>query len=323
MQEASSVALSPPQLSVSIAVVSICGAGHVARCLEALRSQTFGSPLEIVVVYDPGLRGVAALAGRFPGVRFVSNEDQRTPLELASRAISETHGDLVLLTEDHCLPAPDWVERLVEAQSIGRAAVGGRVEAAEGMSSVDWAFYFVDFFRYAAPQAEGPSPSLTVCNVAYRRSHLEAIREVWSGFFHETAVNEALRVRFGTLWLTPRARVSMRRHVTLAEALRERYAFGRLFGCARLEFVGAMKRLYYTAFAPCLPVLLMFRMTRTALGRRCLARPFLRAWPVLLALSIAWSWGEWLGYLSRRRPDSLLAAREEALDTSTSTNQNR
>lgn len=295
---------------LTVAVVGICGAGHLRRCLEALEAQVEAPPFDVVVVFDPHLRDIAQLQSSFPNVRMVSNEGQRTPLELASRAIRESAGDLVLLTEDHCVPRPDWVRRLFDAHRVDRAAVGGAVEVGDEVSSVDWAFYFVDFFRYATPKARGPAGTLTVCNVAYRRSCLEQIRGVWEAMFHETAVNDTLRARFGPLWMEPDARVRMRRHVRFGDALRERYAFGRLFGCTRLQFVGTGRRWYYTCFAPALPVLLFGRMARVALPDLCLRRPFVRSIPCLVAMVLAWSWGEWLGYLTRRRPGALTTASE-------------
>ncbi len=305
---AATSAATPPR--VTVAVVSICGAAHLARCLDALAVQEGAPSFDTVVVFDPHLEDVPALRARYPAVRMVSNEGQRTPLEQASRAEREAGGEIVLLTEDHCIPRPDWVATLVAAVRPGRGAVGGVVETADRVGPVDWAFYYVDFYRYMRPVREGPAPTLTVCNVAYRRSDLEAIRPLWERSFHETAVNEALRRRGGPLWLVPAAEVRMRRAVRFRDAVYERYAFGRLFGCTRLEFTGLGRRLYYTAFAPTLPFLLLGRMTAKAVRRPGVWIRFLRAVPALLAMVLAWSWGEWLGYLTRRRPRNLVVAPE-------------
>lgn len=296
--------------SITVAVVAICGAAHLERCLRALRTQEHAPPFDVLVVYDPSLTDVPALRAQYPHVRMVSNQGQRSPLELAARAVQLATGDLVLLTEDHCVPRPDWVRRLFDAQANGRAATGGRVETDPEATPVDWAFYWVDFFRYSEPVTAGDSPTLTVCNVAYRRAYLDAIRPLWSSIFHETAINEALRERFGALWLVPEAEVRMRRNVRFGDAVYERYAFGRLFGCTRLEFAGPGRRLYYTLFAPALPLLLMGRMARKAFSAPQHAKAFVRALPPLTIMVLAWSWGEWLGYLTQRRPRSLVVAPE-------------
>ena len=303
-------ALGEPAGSVTVAVVGICGANHIARCLDALAAQRKAPPFNIVLVYDPRLRGVDALRERYPRVSMIANEPDRGPPELAARAIHEADGDFILLTEDHCIPDPEWVAALCSEQSLDRAAVGGVMETDAHARAVDWAVYFVDFFRYMPPVAQGESPSLTHCNISYRRSYLDQIRTLWERQFHETEINNALRERFGKLWLVPAAQMRMRRNVRFVDAVHERYAFGRLFGCTRLDFISPRRRIVYALLAPGLPLLLFGRMARRALKRGSAARAFVRALPALSVMVVAWACGEWLGYLTARRASSLFVAPE-------------
>jgi hypothetical protein len=296
--------------TVAVAVVCICGALHLERCLLALQRQEEAPPFEILVVHGPHLMEVSDLANRFPGVRIVCNEDQENPLELVARAAREAKGDIVLFTEDHCQPRPDWVRQLVDACTPEKAAVGGVVETDANAPPVDRAFYYVDFFRYMRPVKEGVSPTLTVCNVAYRTSHLKAIAPVWREIFQETAVNDALRRRFGPLCLTSAAEVEMRRHVRFRDAVRERYAFARLFGCTRLDYEPKLRRALLRILSPGLPILLLSRMTRKAFRRPGWLPSYLEMLPALTVLVLAWSWGEWLGYMTRKRPPLMPVAPE-------------
>lgn len=300
--------------SVTVAVVSICGAAHLARCLDALAAQEGAPVFNVVVVYDPHLTGVSALREHYPHVRMVASEAKRAPVELASRAVREATGDLILLTEDHCEPRRDWVRRLSEAQTQDRAAVGGVIESDADASPVDWAYYYSDFFRYMKPVPTGPSPTLSVCNIAYRRAYLDEISTLWESFFHETAINNAMRERFGPLWMVPEAEVRIRRHVRLADAMYERYAFGRLFGCARLDSARSGRRIYYIALASALPLLVLSRLTKKAFMRPSILPIFVRSLPALILMVVAWSWGEWLGYLTHRRPDSMVVAPEVEME---------
>lgn len=192
----------------------------------------------------------------------------------------------------------------------GRGAVGGVVEPGDAASAAMWAFYYVDFFRYMRPAQSGGSPTLSVCNVAYHRSHLEAIHDLWKDGFLETEVHDALRDRFGPLEICADAEVTVRRNVRFGDAVYERYAFGRLFGSARVANVGGRRRAYFSLFAPALPVLLMGRMTAKAASNPAARGKFVRALPSLLTMVAAWSWGEWLGYLTRRRPARVTTAPE-------------
>jgi len=298
--------------TVTVAVVGICGAAHLRRCLAALDAQHGAPAFDILVVFDPKLDDIARMARERTDVRFVSNAGQRTPLELASRAVSEATGSLILLTEDHCVPGPGWVRAMVDAQSEERAVVGGTVEPLPGTTTADWAFYLVDYYRYMPPVEPGPSPTLTVCNASYRADRLEAIADVWADIFHETAINDRLASRHGSLWLAPDAKVAMRRHVRFRDALGERYAFGRLFGCTRLAFLPSWRRVYYVLLSPALPIILFGRMARASFRDAANARKFAGSALHVAALVLAWSWGEWLGYLTLRRPGSELVAPEVA-----------
>ena len=242
----------------------------------------------------------------------IASREEHAPPELAARAIHEAVGDFILLTEDHCIPDPNWVAVLCREQSSERAAVGGVMEMNDDARAVDWAVYFVDFFRYMPPVRAGESPSLTHCNISYRRSYLDQISSLWQRTFHETEINNALRQRIGKLWLAPAARMRMHRTVRFVDAVHERYAFGRLFGCSRLDFISPRQRVLYALLAPGLPLLFIGRMARSALKRGGAARAFVRAFPALSVMVAAWTWGEWLGYLTARRANNLFVAPEKA-----------
>ncbi|MDH3411706.1 MAG: glycosyltransferase, partial [Gammaproteobacteria bacterium] len=259
---------------------------------------------EIIVACDPRLPDIDAIRQKFPEERIVINFGQRTPLELASRAVRECRGELILLTKDHCVPSPDWVRAMVDAQCKGRAVVGGRVEIGPEASTTEWAYFFIDFFRYAEPAAAGAATSLTVCNVAYKRAELDAVSDLWKETFVETAINDALCARFGILWLTPASEVTMYRHITLRDAIHECYTYGRLFGYSRLSRWSLPWRLVYALGAPVLPFLLLGRMVRVVSGSRRNQRTFIRSFAPLALMVMARCWGEWLAYLTGHYPRS-------------------
>jgi glycosyltransferase involved in cell wall biosynthesis len=303
--------VSTPEPRVTVVICAIAGADHIARCLEAVLAQQDAGPFEVLVIADPHLSGVDDLRPRFPTVRVIRNEGQSTPIEIASRALREATGEIVALTEDHCTPEPQWLRRLLAAHQDGRAAVGGAVETPHEGNPVTWAFYLVDYYRYMRPFAEGPVATLTVCNVSYRRDRLEAVRPIWAKTYHETAVNTALAEKFGTLWIVPDAIVRTRRRVRLGAAVYERYAFGRMFACNRNAFGGSLlRRCLYAVLAPLLPPVIMWRMGRRAFRYTPAGVMYLRSALPLLAMVVAWTWGEWLGYLTNRLPMDVNAAPE-------------
>jgi hypothetical protein len=300
--------------SVSVIVVAICSVQQLRRSLLALSEQENVLPPQIVVAADSRMRGVGDLATEFPSVVLLQESGRDTPIELTVLAMRAATGERIVLTEDSCVARRDWLSEILLTPAEGKAAIGGLVQPMPGISPAMWAFCFVDFFRYMNPVTEGPSPTLSVCNVAYSAKDLKDVAEKWQAGFHETVIHDALRDSLGPLWLSPRVQVFVRRDVTFRDAVYERYAFGRLFGATRIASEALSRRLYYIAAAPLLPVLLMMRMSSKARQDSHLFAEFRRALPAIAAMVLAWSWGEWLGYLTKRRPARITTAPEIVRD---------
>jgi hypothetical protein len=300
----------PAGPAITVVVVAICSIPQLRRSLKALEVQDIRDGYEVIVAADSRFSGLDALASEFPAMTFLSKSGCDTPIELTTLGLNAAKGERIVLTEDSCVARPDWLATMSGTPWDGRGAVGGVVEATPGISAAMWAFCYVDFFRYMNPAGEGNAPTLSVCNVAYHMSHLESVRDLWRDGFHETVIHGALSERFGPLWFCPRAEVQVKRDVTFADAVYERYAFGRLFGATRIAHEGLGRRLYYAAVSPALPFLFMARMTAKARQDPGLMRQFVRALPAILTMVAAWSWGEWLGYVTRRRPARITTAPE-------------
>lgn len=292
---------------VTVVVVAISSRERLEDCLVALSRQRSAPPFDVVVAHDRRDAAIQPLSQSHPSVSFLPDDGDASPPELATRAIKASTGDVVLLTEDHCVPNEHWVATLCAEQRADRAAVGGPVRPDDRCTATDLAVYFVDFFRYMPPRESGISPSLTHCNISYRRSQLDEIAALWQTTFDETTINAALQSRFGALWIASPAFVTMRRHVRLHDAMRERYSFGRLFGALRSNSISLPKRTIYAIVAPVLPLIVLGRIAAVAVARGA-GIQFLRALPPLIALVIAWTWGEWLGNLTRRKAQLFVAS---------------
>lgn len=296
---------------MTVAVVAICGGDHLERCLQSLSHQSQTPGFEVVVAVPPRLMPDARVVSRHPGVRFVSHAADRTPVDLAALALRESRGQLVLLTEDHCEAAVNWVVVLSAAVVANARTCGGSLAPRSGLSPFDWAFFFVDFHPYLPTRPTGDAHSLSVCNVAYDRDALESLSQNWTEEFHETRIHDELRGRAGDFLFLSDARLTTGRHVGWTNGHSERYRFGRLFAAGRWPSSTA-RRMLYGAASPLLPALLMLRMSRAAFRDRQSAARFLRALPHVFTLVGAWCAGEMMGYLTGRPPSSTDAAPEVA-----------
>jgi hypothetical protein len=130
---------------------------------------------------------------------------------------------------------------------------------------------------------------------------LRAVQPVWQQAFHEPEVNRALSSRGEKLALSPQIIVYQHRtNLKLGTALKERFVWGRSYGAARTRLLGTVKRVVYILLSLALPAVLLCRMLVTVTKKGRALGAFLRALPLTALLSLSWSWGELIGYLSGR-----------------------
>ncbi len=295
--------INSPKPVLSVVVVILGGRVYVPRCLEALMRQEGIQDLEIVVPYDDRIPDVPTLQAKFPAVRFLPIQGRRTYAELRAIGVGHARGEVVALTEDHCIPNAQWCARILEAHVAPHAAVGGVVDKGATDQLLNWAVYLCDFSRYMSPVREGPADYLTDCNVTYKTGTLALIRDLWKESFHETTVHWALQNRGETLWLSPRIAVYQQRNLRFKSALHERYAFGRLFASTRVAAVSPARRAAFAGLSWLLPLYLSFRVTQNVFRKRRHRGIFVKALPLVLGLNLVWAWGEFIGYVTGRPPE--------------------
>jgi hypothetical protein len=297
-----------PQLSIVIFVVS--DAKHLAGCLSALSQQVNPPAMEIIVPYDGRDHSIPSLNSRFREVQFhrVDNLHSSVGGSRASHAhldklraigLGLARGEIVALLEDHDRPDQYWAKSIAEAhKELPAVAIGGAIEN-EVDRLLNWAIYFCDFGRYQSPVKAGPSSTLSAANISYKREALSAIRQVWQDFYHEPFVDGSLMAQGWKLWLSPRIVVYQHRNnLKLSAALRERYEWGRYYAGNRIKKVLLIKRVFYLALSPILPFVLAARKTRDVLIKKRLSGKFVKAFPLIFLLTLFWSFGEFVGYLT-------------------------
>ncbi len=314
------------QLSLSIVIAVVSGRAALRHCLEALISQADPAETEIIVPYDRWSAEVGDLSEDFPHVRFHFYDD---PGHAASSAVAAhkhglynrrravglqlARGRIIAMTEDHAVPADDWVRqvRAVHAESIC-AAIGGAIENAVDRP-LNWALYYCDFGRYGRPLARGEAEYVSDVNVSYKSDALNAIREVWRDAYQETTVHWALRSRREVLYLDPRMVVYQRRpEMTWRQAYRERIEWGRVFAETRVAAVSFGRRLFYAVGAPVLPALMLLRVWKRMRRQRRAPKQIVQALPVAGVLLTGWALGELIGYVFGPPQKEPVAARDSS-----------
>jgi len=104
--------LKAPHISVIIPAYN--AASTLGDCLEALGKQSYPhDEYEVIVVNDGSTDNTGSLADS-AGVRVI-HQVNHGPAAARNKGAKEASGDYLLFTDADCAPAPDWIERMMEA----------------------------------------------------------------------------------------------------------------------------------------------------------------------------------------------------------------
>lgn len=156
----------------------------IEACLKQSRPDQLDATLEILVVDDGSTDGTAAIAQRYPGVRYIRQENAG-PAAARNCGAKAAIGDILAFTDSDCVPRSDWVERLLRGFEEGVGGVGGTYDIENPAYRLARLVHYEIQARHAAFGRE--VDFLGSFNVAYARAAFEAV----GGF------NEAFREASG------------------------------------------------------------------------------------------------------------------------------
>jgi hypothetical protein len=180
-------------------------------------------------------------------------------------------------------------------------------------TAVNWAVHLYDYCSYGYyqhPGKEGPARELSDCNVAYKKTVLKEIAELWADDFHVPLINRALLARDHSLWFSPDLLVYQHRSISLPRAARIAYRRGRAFASARLAKCTPGQRIVYMILTPFLPLKLLGKLLGNLVPKRSHLGAMTRAFPFISLFATLWSWGEFVGFVTRRL-DTVITVAEE------------
>jgi hypothetical protein len=281
---------------LSIVVAAWLKADGLAACLDALHRQA-GETCEVIVA--AGFPRPDSIPRVLNQTWLDAGADLLIP-QLWSRGISVARGDVVALTTSRFLPARGWTTAIRDSHArLDSFGVGGPVDPPRGGRAVDWATFFLRYSNYLHLDTERAVHEIAGDNASYKRSAIDAHRDVISDGFWEPDFHRVAMAAGGTLTFTPDMRVTQQGSFPVAVFVGQRLHHGRQFGFSRVDGKGVTVRLLRAASGVLVPLVLMAKVVgRVARSRRDYG-PFLWAFPLLWLFVLAWSTGEMWGYLSR------------------------
>ncbi|MPZ71928.1 MAG: glycosyltransferase [Nitriliruptorales bacterium] len=223
-----------PSLSVVIPLRN--SARDLPRCLDAVLTQDYPGPVEVVMAVGPSDDGTDDLAAHAAEadhrIKIVPNPSGRTANAL-NAAIAASGGEIVARVDGQAILPARYLRHAVSTlRATGADNVGG-IQDATGDTTFERAVAVAMTSRFGVGNAAfhyggEPGPADTVYLGVFRRSTLER-----AGGFDETLVrnqdyelNWRIRDSGGVVWFDPRLRVRYRPRSSLRRLAKQYFEYG-------------------------------------------------------------------------------------------------
>ena len=286
----------------SVLVGSVNGGESIHTLLDSLARQSGDITFEVIVADRCGDGTAERIEATHPEVRVLRAAAGTTLPELRAQALAEAVGSFVLVTEDHTVVPPDWIEQLVAALEGAPphiAAAGGPVENAMTERAVDWAAFLCEYSRYLPSSRDpgGEVDDIPGMNIAYRREALDAAGpEALTRGFWESTVHPSLLASGRRFLQLPDCVILHRKRFGFGYFVSQRFHYSRYFAGERFPAEQRARRALYAVLSAALPPVLLIRMARDLRRSPRHLHAFLRALPALVCFALVWGIGEAVGY---------------------------
>ena len=206
-------------------------------------------------------------------------------------------GNVIAITEDHCLVPPDWAERMIEAhrRHPEAAAIGGSVENAADDRIIDWASFLIVQYTVMAPIRSGPATRLSgAVNVSYKRTAIDSLVDHEGLGAMDVLHQRMLAERGETLIADDRIRVAHDQPLGFREATVIHFHAGRTMSGFRRQAMGPVDWVRFVgAF---LVPWARFARIATIGARKGYGRQLAAGLPAILWLLYSQAVGQFIGY---------------------------
>lgn len=170
-----------PRVTVVVETITArfdCASGaladDLAGTLAAIAGQTYpANAIETLIILDADVPAAdrEELVRRHHGLRVLASEKSNY-FDAKNAGARAATGDFVALLDGDCAPAPDWLDRLVEAFRPGVAAIAGKTR----YTGRTWAerIFSIPDFAYVLDEGGGRASGFNINNVLFRREVLLA-----------------------------------------------------------------------------------------------------------------------------------------------------
>ncbi len=281
---------------ISVVIATFRPGSMINDCILALLDQRGPHSAEIIVV-DSSADGTSEqIQKEFPSITVVPLHRQTHQSVARSIGIRHATARFIAITDQDCVPASDWLQRLVSLHNeVHYGAVGGSILNGTPRSIVGTASYLIEFNEYLPVGASRLVRMIPHCNICFRREIFETVgtlRPVPPGA--EDLVFNFLLVQKGEkILFDPQITVTHQNRTNLLSFFRHQHLLGH--GSAAARRAVQMPGRFFIENPACCVALPSLRLARTA-ARLCHTRfwsflQYLLLLPILLPGYVVWAAG--------------------------------
>ncbi len=291
-------------VSLSIVVASFRERRVLDECLAALVPQCAHARVELIVARRGSAADCASVAHDYPSARVLPVPLNADLPRIRGAGLALASGRLSALTEDHCVPSPDWSATwmgLADSDAPLPDVIGGCMDNGQRSRAVDWGAFFAEYGFFAG-SGSAPRALITAANVVYSSRIVAHVADMMQDGAWENVVHDRLRSEGARFEWTERALVAQNLRYQVGAFARDRFEHGYDYARVRLRESTAANRWLYAFGTFALPALLTFRIARVAVNSAARVWQFSRALPFTVFFLSAWAAGECAGYLEGPAP---------------------
>jgi glycosyltransferase involved in cell wall biosynthesis len=287
-----------PRLSVIIA--SYNPGDLLERCLESLQNQSTDKTFEIIVVDSSTNGPIQRMGEKSPTVRLYPFPERKFCGDARNFGLSVTRGDIIAFIDADCRADPNWVDQILKAHQSPLLAIGGAISNGNPDSTIGWAAYFCEFSQWMPNTHPRQMTDIAGANMSYKRKIFEEYGRFIEGTYcSDTDFHWRLKRGGHNLWFNPSILVFHCNIDQIGRFLRHEYDHGRSFARVRRNHqdFSEFRRMLYLIFSFLIPSWLFLKIGLRNLNNRIFISHFIKTIPFLMVGLVAWSLGEWTGYL--------------------------
>jgi hypothetical protein len=285
-----------PKLSIVIAVE------HAQQNIPAILEKinlNYHPAVELLICYTDADANVPALVGDHKNIRLLHNKVGCRIPHLWRDGIRAALSDRVAITTAHCIPAEDWVDRLLTLKLPEKiVGAGGVIENQSDAKPVDWAIFFMRYINYAPPKLRIRTYDIAADNALYVRQSIMEHNDLLESGFWEPSFHTQFKNAGKSLQIEPELCVFHHNAYTGNQFFLQRFVHGKAFGSARASSQSIFKRLLLIVLSPILPIIFLRKIIKSVLQNGRYTSHLVSALPWLFLFIAGWGSGEAMGYLT-------------------------